>query len=601
MTAAGTQKVAGMLLGGAVGDALGWPQENRSHIVGGNASRAVNPSPEFRSWSRYAGTQFGRYVDPVAAGEYSDDTQLLLAVAHACLRGHDWLNWLTRVELPQWIEYQRGGGGAVLRASRAWAEGRAPWQVVTQKDEPQVLKYYEAGANGAAMRIAPHVVVTARSGLEELYKRVILDSLSTHGHPRAVIGAIVHALALRKALLQQGTLEYGALLESVLEEESWQDPIILFEHVPTEWVDSYIRATHSLGSQDPEVEWKRVVEETRAKIRIALRGLSQGAIANDQQILSEIGCFGPEGGAGTVAAVAALYVAARTATRPMSGLLRTAFLENADTDTIASMTTSLLGALHGPGWLNGLAHTVQDRDHIMYIAEILTQKDLRNFRVSNSSSISIYSKQTKAWAKRLFDTVSAYAIPDGRRFEVVGAHRLRTKTSNYVARVIIRTVDGQTMFIDRVSKTQTKAWQEADQAENLAVDDSGRELASQLQLKEDVSRPPNGTVVSIELPVNSLTEVFEFYNDILGLPCYIEGDRMQVGEFLHFVAHGRTSRSLSQEGIIITLMVPDLERLSVRVRSSPGLQSNRTHDRDSLWVVDPNNNRVRLTQMRPSG
>jgi hypothetical protein len=39
----------------------------------------------------------------------------------------------------------------------------------------------------------------------------------------------------------------------------------------------------------------------------------------DQETLERIGCFDKEGGSGIVAAAAASYVAARTATRPVSG------------------------------------------------------------------------------------------------------------------------------------------------------------------------------------------------------------------------------------------------------------------------------------------
>ena len=103
-------KVVGLLLGAAAGDALGWPQEDRSQIVGGRAAREVEPRPEFRAWERNAGTRFARYVEPIGAGEYSDDTQIMLAVARSCLRGANWSEWLRGVELPLWPVYQRGGG-----------------------------------------------------------------------------------------------------------------------------------------------------------------------------------------------------------------------------------------------------------------------------------------------------------------------------------------------------------------------------------------------------------------------------------------------------------------------------------------------------------
>lgn len=89
------------------------------------------------------------------AGEYSDDTQLLLAVARACLAGNQWLEHLRVVELPFWPTYQRGGGRAALTACRAWQDSSPPWA------STKAASYFAAGANGAAMRIAPHVLATA--------------------------------------------------------------------------------------------------------------------------------------------------------------------------------------------------------------------------------------------------------------------------------------------------------------------------------------------------------------------------------------------------------------------------------------------------------
>lgn len=208
-------RIVGLIVAAAVGDALGWPQEDRSQIVGGDEAREVAPRPQYRDWERNAGTQYGRYLDPVGAGEYSDDTQLMLAVARACQRD-DWFYWLSNVELPFWPVYQRGGGGAVLSASRAWADGHPPW-APTGKNDDKVSRYFDAGANGVAMRIAPHAIVAARNPDEsQLVRRVLLDGIATHGHPRALLGGVIHALALRQALIQEGTLGYGALLEYLL-------------------------------------------------------------------------------------------------------------------------------------------------------------------------------------------------------------------------------------------------------------------------------------------------------------------------------------------------------------------------------------------------
>src|SRR5262249_8652412 len=98
----------------------------------------------------------------------------------------------------------------------------------------------------------------------------------------------------------------------------------------------------------------------------------------DEQTLRELGCFDKRrNGAGTISAVAAIYLAARTATRPSAGLLRAAFLPKADTDTLASMTASLLGALHGPDWTDELNREVQDARYLHDLADRLSALPFR--------------------------------------------------------------------------------------------------------------------------------------------------------------------------------------------------------------------------------
>jgi ADP-ribosylglycohydrolase len=173
------QRTRGIVVCAAVGDALGWPQEIRSSIVGGNAARDVPPAPTFRAWDRNSGNRFGRYLERVNAGDYSDDAQLLMSVARSCLNGSEWLEHLTKVELPAWSLYQRGGGRAVISAARAWAAGTPPWRLDTQTSTglTGLRAYFNAGANGVAMRIAPHVIVTADQDPIRLLNRVIMDGI----------------------------------------------------------------------------------------------------------------------------------------------------------------------------------------------------------------------------------------------------------------------------------------------------------------------------------------------------------------------------------------------------------------------------------------
>ncbi len=94
-------KAEGAFVALAAGDALGWPQEMPRRVRGGVGGGA--PSLEFRAWTRRSGGRFGLYDETIGAGEYSDDTQLALAVARCRAdHGEDWWKAWVRMELPRW-------------------------------------------------------------------------------------------------------------------------------------------------------------------------------------------------------------------------------------------------------------------------------------------------------------------------------------------------------------------------------------------------------------------------------------------------------------------------------------------------------------------
>ena len=106
------EKCKGAMLATAIGDALGWPNEPRSK----NKVKNKNTADGFVAWTRTVSTP--RWHDEkILPGEYSDDTQLTLAVARSIIAG-DWEHFFAQKELPFWLSYERGGGGALLRAAQ---------------------------------------------------------------------------------------------------------------------------------------------------------------------------------------------------------------------------------------------------------------------------------------------------------------------------------------------------------------------------------------------------------------------------------------------------------------------------------------------------
>ena len=210
-------KAEGAFLALAAGDALGWPQEMR-RSVRSNASGTSSPRIEFQTWVRRTGGRYRPYEETIGAGEYSDDTQLTLAVARSRTNhGADWWKAFMRVELPRWTIYERGGGGATKRAAQAWLAGVPPWQ---SGKIDAVRRYFDAGGNGVAMRVLPHALfLAAQDDPAVLVHDVVRDGAATHGHPRALVGATACAYAAWSLARRNRTLGFGELLDLLIDEQ----------------------------------------------------------------------------------------------------------------------------------------------------------------------------------------------------------------------------------------------------------------------------------------------------------------------------------------------------------------------------------------------
>jgi ADP-ribosylglycohydrolase len=205
-----TQNAIGALLAAACGDALGWPVEPRGNRVGG--TRDLEPQLRFIEWTRREGGRYAPHERRIPPGTYSDDTQLLLAVARSLVTGEGWWARLTQLELPLWTLYELGGGGAMRRAAQSWAKGIAPWSKEAKPAERR--KYFDAGSNGVVMRIAPHAIYGgADRSFDRVAERIVADGLTTHGHPRALVGALAAGYAIWTALRWRGKLGYGELVK----------------------------------------------------------------------------------------------------------------------------------------------------------------------------------------------------------------------------------------------------------------------------------------------------------------------------------------------------------------------------------------------------
>jgi ADP-ribosylglycohydrolase len=356
--------VVGSALWAAAGDALGWiseltDQPGLQHRIYGAASIS-----EPVAWRRRIGGRFGIVLD-LPAGTYSDDTQLRLAVGRAIRGSGEFdVEAFAKIELPLWPAYSLGAGRSTSAAASNLSKSNVSWfaNFFGRKGAPS---YFDAGGNGAAMRIQPHVWRASAGRTDALLRDVLRDALVTHGHPVGFCGAAFHAFCLEHAL------RHG----DVPGPSDWTNLIQHLRHIPD-----------ALASdQEVKLLWLPTWEETnKNSISSAVEILIEGTLKRlskledflethvdfaYQMALELFGATVPEtrgSGLGT-AIVAAVLAWLHRSTSNEAALIQAASVLSSDTDTIGTMAGAILGAAR-PQAMNW---PLQDRVYIIQEARRL--------------------------------------------------------------------------------------------------------------------------------------------------------------------------------------------------------------------------------------
>lgn len=549
------RKGEGALLAAAAGDALGWPQEPRGGLVGGDAARRARPrEPAYTWWERHAGTRFQPYRERVRPGDYSDDTQLTLAVARACLHGDGWAHHLSRIELPAWLTYQRGAGAAVLRAARSWSRGHAPWDDTVPASRNHTDQYLAAGANGVAMRIAPHVIYAITNNLV-LPDRIVTDGLITHGHPRAIVGALCFAAALEAALTTRAPLEPADLIDAA------RDGIRGSNQVSFLFPDGWFATHHP---EDYFALWARTTDEMHDLLATAAASIRRGTLSDIAHTLDLFGATGRHGGAGTISTAAAVFLAARAGTNPLSGLIHAAFHPRIDTDTIAAMTGALLGATHGTDWLGPLTN-VQDGDYISELAAALATPHTPTLALhARPPSVADLHAQLDNQ-----DSRSGH-FPDGRPYVLNSATQISDNPP--VQRYQLTLDDRQTVIIDRPRSlprtTRTDEHRQRTSIERAPVTPTAR------------------PVTKVTLATADIHATQVFYSTLLGVDLPLTGTNIQINDSLEF-AHvpGDYSPGAANAQIIVEVeSLPDAAARTNLTLTAAGYLTTTDPDGRRLFV-----------------
>lgn len=422
-----SDKCTGSILASAIGDALGWPNEFNAN----NITKDAKVSEFFPEWSRRAGGRYWNHTERILSGEYSDDTQMILSVARSIITGN-WESTFTKNEMPFWLDYERGGGRALKGAAIMLKNGEMPWTTKNSRN------YFSAGGNGATMRILPHVIARANKyKVEDIIGEVIKNSIYTHGHPRAILGATCYAYALHWLLKKESVLEFGELINAAIgSADIWGT--FIEAALPADWIEA---ANKSSGYNYCDV-WSSNVSNIVEKLKYIAISLKKGLLVNDKDILHNLECFSNTNGAGDVAILSSLYLASKYANNPTLGIKTAAFSFGADTDTIASITGGLLGMLCGTAWIPTEWKLVQDYNCLVNVAELLLAENMKESAIKLSDQ---YKSQSNDWSSSPIGKVrllSTTVVPSGKSADVTIQK--------------IETALGQTIYIKKFERKDKK-------------------------------------------------------------------------------------------------------------------------------------------------
>lgn len=349
----------------AYGDILGFPTEliSESQFV---SKYGKNSAGSPLKWSRRVGGMFGPEIE-FPSGTYSDDTQLRLSTSRA-IRGDGYFDAesFAKIELPVWLNYALGAGrgSKAAAANLALKDTRWSQNFFTTPNST----YWNGGGNGAAMRIQPHIWCGHGRSLSENIADVVRNAICTHGHPRGIIGAAIHAGFLHVMLNEKETVRpdvwepLGSDCASIAYETLVND-----EELSLVWVPYWERASKiKLKDAWAETisEW---VEASQYASKICLTNFAKEkkyfTILNDLGGLSA-----EERGSGLKTQLFASVLAWLYKDEgPEAALRMAAKVFNSDTDSIATMA----GALMGGVWHSDPEGPIQDENYIRAEAERL--------------------------------------------------------------------------------------------------------------------------------------------------------------------------------------------------------------------------------------
>ena len=366
-------KYKGSIKLAAIGDALGWMTEFEKSPEDLKKKYGTDFINQFFDWEKNVGGRFYGYKDDIKAGSYSDDTQLLLAVARSIKEdGTVDQNYFSKIELPNWLLYARGAGRTIKNAARKIERKSATWNnnFFTFKAGKATIDYRESGANGAAMRILP-IALANFGDIEKIKKEIFSNSIITHGHPRAIAGAMLYGIAIDIILqLSPENFHYKIFLTRLGKDIHTKLSIpFIDEHELKAWEVEWEKKGNSVVFKEL---YDDVISEVQQYLRDTYKYIKEGI--SDFEALSKLGCYKYETkGSGVSTVIAGIFLVCKYSNDPLKSIENAVNSIGTDTDSIAAFAGGLVGALNGQKIIPERWKTVQDIKYLDKISERLLE------------------------------------------------------------------------------------------------------------------------------------------------------------------------------------------------------------------------------------
>lgn len=363
-------KYKGSIKLSAIGDALGWITEFEKSQQSLKEKFGTDRIENFYTWKKTVGGRFYGFVDTIKAGSYSDDTQLLLAVARSIKKdGNLDHNYFAKIELANWLDYARGGGRTVKAAADKISRKSTKWfnNFYNFKVNGENYDYKQSGANGAAMRVLP-IALANLGNTEKIKEEIFCNSIITHGHPRAILGAMLYGYAVNQIIVfRPEDFNWENYLTQIgLDFPKKFELSFIKKMEIREWLKEWNKSSNNTF----ESVYAETITETQNQLRFVFQSIKQNLSV--QETLKKIGCFDPSTkGSGISTVIAGIYLATKFHDKPLEAIIESVNALGSDTDSIAAFTGGLVGALHGHSIIPEKWKSVQDIQYLDEISERL--------------------------------------------------------------------------------------------------------------------------------------------------------------------------------------------------------------------------------------